>query len=154
MGHYFFDSSGLVKRYIAEVGSTWVQSLCAPDANNTLYLSRITGAEVIAAIFRRQRMGDLSAEDAQAVSRRFREDFRRAYRVIEVTAEIVERAMDLAETRALRGYDAVQLATALHLHRIRRALDLPPLIFVSADEDLNAVAKAEGLHAENPNIHL
>jgi predicted nucleic acid-binding protein len=154
MRHYFFDSSGLVKRYIAEVGSAWVQSLCAPDANNTLYLSRITGAEVIAAIFRRQRMGDLLAEDAQAVSRRFREDFRQAYRVIEVTAEIVERAMDLAETRALRGYDAVQLATALHLHRIRRELDLPPLVFVSADEDLNAVAEAEGLHAENPNVQL
>lgn len=154
MGHYFFDSSGLVKRYIAEVGSAWVQSLCAPDANNALYLSRITGAEVIAAIFRRQRMGDLLAEDAQAVSRRFREDFRQAYRVIEVTAEIVEQAMNLAERQALRGYDAVQLATALHLHRIRQELDLPPLVFVSADEDLNAVAEAEGLRAENPNVHL
>jgi predicted nucleic acid-binding protein len=99
-------------------------------------------------------MGDLLAEDAQAVSRRFREDFRQAYRVIEVTAEIVERAMDLAETQALRGYDAVQLATALHLHRIRRELDLPPLVFVSADEDLNAVAEVEGLPAENPNVHL
>jgi hypothetical protein len=47
----------------------------------TFYLSRITGAEVIAAIFRRQRMGDLLAEDAQAVSRRFRGDFRQACRV-------------------------------------------------------------------------
>jgi hypothetical protein len=33
-------------------------------------------------------------------------------------------------------------------------LDLPPLVFASADEDLNAVAEAEGLHAENLNVHL
>ncbi len=154
MGLYFFDSSGLVKRYIAEAGSAWVQSLCTPDANNTLYISRITGAEVIAALYRRQRMGDLLAEDAQAVSRQFRKDFRQAYRVIEVTPEIVEQAMDLAETRAVRGYDAVQLATALYLHRIRCELGLPPLVFVSADEDLNTVAEAEGLHTENPNHYL
>jgi hypothetical protein len=45
----------LVKRYIAETGSAWVQSVCALDAGNSLYISRITGAEVVAAIFRRQR---------------------------------------------------------------------------------------------------
>jgi len=153
MAHYFFDSSGLVKRYVAEVGSAWVQSLCAPDAGNTLYVSRITGVEVIAAVFRRQRMGDLRSEDARAVAHRFREDFTQAYRVIEVTAEIVEQAMDLAETRALRGYDAVQLATALTIHRIRQEMDLSPLTFISADDDLNAAAQAEGLPAENPNAH-
>jgi len=53
----------------------------------------------------------------------------------------------------LRGYDAVQLATALYLHRIRQELGLSPLIFVSADENLNAVAEAKGLRAENPNLH-
>jgi len=46
MAHYFLDSSGLVKRYIAEAGSSWVQSLCTPDAGNTLYISCITGVEV------------------------------------------------------------------------------------------------------------
>jgi len=153
IGHYFFDSSALVKRYIAETGSVWVRSLCAPEANSIIYLSRITGAEVIAAIFRRQRMGDLLVEDARIVSRQFRKDFQQNYRVIEVTGEIVEQAMDLAETWALRGYDAVQLATALYLHRIRQELGLSPLIFVSADENLNAVAEAKGLRAENPNLH-
>jgi hypothetical protein len=29
---------------------------------------------------------------------------------------------------------------------------LPPLIFVSADEDLLAAAQAEGLVTENPNL--
>jgi hypothetical protein len=32
-------------------------------------------------------------------------------------------------------------------------LGLPVLTLVSADEDLNAVATAEGLAVENPNTH-
>jgi len=148
MAHYFLDSSGLVKRYIVEAGSGWVQSLCAPG--NAIYISRITGAEVIAAIFRRLRVGDLRPEDAQAVARRFKDDFGRTYRVIEVTAKVVEQAMKLAEARALRGYDAVQLATALELHRLRREINLPAVTFVSADRDLNEAAEAEGLLADDP----
>jgi predicted nucleic acid-binding protein len=151
MAHYFLDSSGLVKRYVAETGSGWVQNLCTPG--NTIYISRITGAEVIAAIFRRLRVGDLRPEDAQAVARRFKDDFARAYRVIEVTAGVVERAMELAEARALRGYDAVQLATALELHQLRQEVSLSPLEFVSADGDLNEAAEAKGLLTDNPAAH-
>jgi len=151
MAHYFLDSSGLVKRYVAEAGSGWVQNLCTPG--NTIYISRITGAEVIAAIFRRLRMDDLRPEDAQAVAWRFKDDFRRTYRVIKVTAGVVERAMDLAEALALRGYDAVQLATALELHQLRQEVSLSPLAFVSADGDLNEAAKAEGLLTDNPAAH-
>jgi len=151
MAHYFLDSSGLVKRYVAEAGSGWVQNLCTPG--NTIYISRITGAEVIAAIFRRLRVGDLRLEDAQAVARQFKDDFGRTYRVIEVTAEVVERAMNLAEARALRGYDAVQLATALELHYLRRETNLPSVTFVSADRDLNEAAGAEGLLTDNPTVY-
>jgi predicted nucleic acid-binding protein len=151
MAHYFLDSSGLVKRYVAETGSGWVQNLCTPG--NIVYISRITGAEVIAAIFRRLRVGDLQPEDAQAVARRFKDDFGRIYRVIEVTAEVVERAIELAEARALRGYDAVQLATALELHRLRREMSLPSLTFVSADGDLNEAAEADGLLTDDSMVH-
>jgi predicted nucleic acid-binding protein len=151
MAHYFLDSSGVVKRYVAETGSGWVQNLCAPG--NTIYISRITGAEVIAAISLRLRMGDLRPEDAQAVARCFKDDFGRTYRVIEVTADVVERAMNLAEARALRGYDAVQLATALELHHLRREMNLPPVTFVSADGDLNEAAEVEGLLTDDPAVH-
>jgi predicted nucleic acid-binding protein len=153
MAHYFLDSSGLVKRYVAETGSGWVQSLCAHDHGNIINISRITTAEVIAAIFRRLRMGDLRPGDAQAVAQRFKDDFGQTYRVIEVTADVVERAMNLAEARSLRGYDAVQLATALELHCLRQEMNLSPLMFVSADGDLNEAAEAEGLLTDNPTAH-
>jgi predicted nucleic acid-binding protein len=30
---YYFDSSALVKRYVNEIGSAWVQNITAPRAN-------------------------------------------------------------------------------------------------------------------------
>ena len=73
--------------------------------------------------------------------------------VVSLTEAIVDRAMAVAEARALRGYDAVQLAAALQVNAIYIGNGLPPLTFVSADNDLNTVAAAEGLAVENPNAH-
>jgi predicted nucleic acid-binding protein len=52
---YYFDSSGLVKRYVSEVGSNWVISLTDPAAGNRIYVANITGVEVPAAINKRVR---------------------------------------------------------------------------------------------------
>ncbi len=59
--------------------------------------------------------------------------------------------MSLAEARGLRGYDAVQLAAGYAVNALCLTSGLPPLIFVSADNELNAAASSEGLIVENPN---
>jgi uncharacterized protein len=46
---YFVDSSALVKRYINEIGSTWVLSLFDPVLNNDVLIAAITGVELVAA---------------------------------------------------------------------------------------------------------
>lgn len=102
-----FGSSGLVKRYISEKGSAWIQSLTDPSSGNSIYVARITGAELIAAITRRQRRGATTHEDALAAVVAFRTDFHHAYFPIDITPGIVLRAMNLAEHHDLRGYDAV-----------------------------------------------
>ncbi len=53
MADYFADSSALVKRYVSEVGSTWVAGLFNPSLRN-----EISGVEIVAAIARRARWGD------------------------------------------------------------------------------------------------
>lgn len=53
----------------------------------------------------------------------------------------------------LRAYDAVQLAAALTANDALVTADLSPLIFVAADNDLLAAARAEGLAADNPNLY-
>ncbi len=68
-------------------------------------------------------------------------------------ATIREAAL-LAEKYFSRGYDAVQLATALRIEGERKLIGAASLVFVSADEDLNKAAQAEGLSVENPDTHL
>jgi predicted nucleic acid-binding protein len=153
VGHYYFDSSALVKRYVAEVGTEWVTDLCAADAGHTLYTVRISGAEIIAALYLRARTGTLAAPDAQTAAEQFKTDFRDRYQIVEITEPLVDSAMTLAERRGLRGYDSVQLASALALQAARDALTLSTVTFVCADDRLNAAATAEGLAVENPNTH-
>lgn len=153
MADYFFDNSAVVKRYVQETGTTWVCEILDPDAENTIYIARITGAEVAAAIAKRRRTGDLSLESTTIAMQQFRSEFPALYRIVEITAAVVSRAMDLTETHKLRGYDAVQLAASLEVNAIRLASSLSSLIFVCADGDLNAAAEAEGLSVENPNTH-
>jgi predicted nucleic acid-binding protein len=154
VSHYYLDSSALVKRYVAEVGTAWVSSLYAVSEGHTLYTVRITGAEIVAALFRRVRAGTLATPDVQAVAIRFKADFHNRYQIVEVTEGLVDAAMGLAEKHGLRGYDSVQLSAALELQAARTLASLPSITFVSADDKLNTAAALEGLLVESPNTHL
>lgn len=54
------DSSALVKRYVSETGSVWVEGRFAPSAGHTVFVAAITGVEIVAAITRRARGGAIS----------------------------------------------------------------------------------------------
>lgn len=150
---FFFDTSGIVKRYVNEIGTPWVSSLVAPAAGNPIYVARITGVEVVSAVTRRQRSGSLTPSEAVLVLNRFRHDLAVEYRVVAITPLLLTQAMALAETHALRGYDAVQLSAALILNVRRQAQGLPAVTLVSSDTELNAAATAEGLMVEDPAAH-
>jgi uncharacterized protein len=93
---YFCDSSAIVKCYVQEQGSAWMVALLDAAAVHHLYLARITGVEVIAAMCRRARRGDIAATDVAAALAQFRQDFAELYRIIEITPALVTRAMALA----------------------------------------------------------
>lgn len=150
---YFFDTSAIVKRYASEIGSNWVQSITDPASGSLIYLARITEVEVVSAITRRLREGSLSASDAALGITTFRQDFLHHYRVIEIMAELTNRAVSIVQVYALRAYDAVQLASALEINAERIALGAPPLTLISADAALNTAAIAEGLAVDDPNAH-
>lgn len=153
MATYFFDSSALAKRYVNELGTAWVTGLLAATAGHQIYLARITGVEVIAAIRRRARSGSLTAVAAAAAILLFRQEFAVLFDMVAVSRRLVMRAMDLAEQHPLRGYDAVQLAAALRVNAQRLRQGFSPLTLVSADASLNAAARAEGLAVDDPNNH-
>jgi predicted nucleic acid-binding protein len=153
MAVYFLDSSALVKRYINETGSAWVLGLFDPTLDNEFFVAAITGVEIVAAITRRARNGSIVIADATLVCNQLRSDLQTDYQVIEITEGIISSAMALAEIQGLRGYDAVQLAAGRAINELCGANGLPPIIFISADEELNLAAVNEGLLIENPNHH-
>jgi predicted nucleic acid-binding protein len=152
MADFYLDSSAAAKRYVQEIGSSWVRQIFLPNARNTIYTARITGAEIVAALVSRQRGGTLAPSYVRRAIARFKADFSTRFALVEVSAPLVDHAMTLAETHGLRGYDAVQLAAGLYVRPLRRSSRLP-LIFVSADARLNAAAAAEGLTVDDPNAH-
>ena len=151
MPTYFFDSSSLVKRYSKEAGTAWIIDIFKPIPANRVYVVRITFVEVISALSRKMRGGQInSSAEIKAVGR-FRRAFHGKFRPVEISVNLTEHAARLARKHFLRGYDAIQLAAALEVHRARTSIGLSPLIFVCADDKLNDAAKAEGLTVENPN---
>lgn len=153
MAAFFCDASGIVKRYVREMGTPWVRALADPGAGHELFLARISRVEVTAAITRRGRGGLLAAGSVPALLAQFRSDATHQYNILEVTPVLLTDAHALAETRGLRAYDAVQLAVVRELHRRRLAFGLGGITLISADQELNAAATAEGLPVDDPNQH-
>ena len=153
MGFYQFDSSGILKRYVAEVGSEWVTAICDPASGHVIGLSCLVQAEVCSALCRRCREGSLTQDERDRLMDGFLYDCQTQYRMTRVTDPLLLRTVDLMKRHPLRAYDTVQLATAGEVNERLQLAGLPPLIFVSADDQLLAAAQTEGLSTENPNLH-
>ena len=148
MAIYFHDTSALVKRYVQEVGTAWLQALTSPQTSDIHIIARITKPELVAAVSRRERGGNLAAHHAATALQDFDYDFVNQYQIAEITPMLLDRAAVLARTHRLRGYDAVQLVVALEAWSI-----IPTLTLISADSELNAAATVEGMTVDNPNAH-
>ena len=153
MAVLFFDSSGLVKRYISETGTIWVINQLRRSAANDIFIANITGIEVASAIARRVRSRSITQIFADKAMRRFRRDFDKRFIVINLTPQIVEEGISLAEKYSLRGYDTVQLAVGLSVRNRLVQSGIQNFTFISADKDLNSAATTEGLTVDNPNNH-
>lgn len=150
MSLYFLDSSALVKRYVTEVGSEWVESVTDPSAGHALIVARITWVETISAFARLKRESALLETDLDLTIRTFQFDWYTQYQIVEVDALLTQLAGQLLLNYPLRAYDAIQLAAALKLlPAIRHSA--PPYTFVAADDRLLSAAQAEGLQVCNPN---
>ena len=154
MDALYLDTSALVKLYAREQGSEWLVLFTESYSSHELYIARLAGPELVAALIRKANRGEISLQDAQESVSEFRQEWNHDYQIVEVRNEIADLAMTLAEKHGLRGYDAVHLATALHLQNIRQAIQESPLIFISADVEQLDAAKAEGLQTDNPSNHV
>jgi uncharacterized protein len=135
MSLVYFDASALVKLVVEEEGSDVASALW--DGCDAALSSRIAYPEVRAALAAARRNHDLD-DDGHAMAMRDWEEFWAAVRPVELTRGVERHAGDLALRRALRGADAVHLASAL-------AVAVPDLVLAAWDRRLHRAAAAERL---------
>lgn len=131
----YFDSSAFVKLLAEEAGSELAAQLW--DGCDAAVASRLAYPEVRAALAAAARNHDLADPDLEAAGQAW-DGYWAATRPVELTAAVEQHAGRLAGAHALRGADAVHLASAL-------AIGDPNLIVAVWDRRLHAGARAAGL---------
>ena len=153
MAAYFFDSSSLVKRFAGENGTKRLVHLFREKPQNAIFAARITFVEVSSALARKAHLDDIKAGAEARAAKRLRRLFDNRVNNVEISESLVLDAARLARKHLLRAYDSIQLAAVLEIAFERANARLTEVIFVSADNDLNKAALAEGLKVENPTDH-
>jgi predicted nucleic acid-binding protein len=100
---YYLDSSALVKRYISEAGTLWIKVLTDASAGHLLLTVTLSGPEMISAIVRRARGGQVRPADAVRAVADVTFDWQARYVLIDADRRVVRRAMGIAESHGLVG---------------------------------------------------
>jgi predicted nucleic acid-binding protein len=133
----YLDTSALAKLYVAEDGRDLVVAAIAAATRSVT--STIAYTEARSALARKHREGALDAErHERAVNDLDNDWIEFGHR--DVTQSLAFFAGALAEEHALKGYDAVHLATSLSF-----ALEFDDLQFLSFDNRLNEAARTSSL---------
>jgi hypothetical protein len=136
----YLDASAVVKRYVVEQGSRETIALTA--RSELVATSIVSRAEVAAAFAKASRTGIVTREIARTAQRTFAREWPDYVRV-PVTDALVERADGVAWELALRGYDAIQLASALTWQESVGE----PIVVATFDRQLWDAARRAGLQA-------
>ena len=131
----YFDASAFVKLLTTETGSSLASALW--DGCDAALSSRLAYPEVRAALAAACRNHDITEDDLDTAEQTW-EQYWVAIRPVELTAALEHHAGNLARSHALRGADAVHLASAL-------AIGDPDLTLAAWDRRLHAGARAAGL---------
>ena len=153
MSALYLDTSALLKRYVAEPGSAWLNALFDAPETSTRLVARLAAVEAACAFARRAREGTLPPGILARTLQLLDDDLRYYCRMLDLTPAVVEEAQRLALAHPLRAYDAVHLATARLAAQELAQAGQAPLLFLSADERLLVVARLVGLATDNPNDH-
>ena len=138
----YLDTSALIKRFVAEQGSDVVDALVVAD--EPVATAKIAYAEVYSGLTRKRRERQVSEGAYRSACRRFEAEWR-AWVQVELSDEVLRLARDVIRRRALRGFDAIHLASALGL-KTRLGENVT---FAAADARLLGAARGEGLRPLN-----
>jgi uncharacterized protein len=131
----YADTSSLVKLYVEEAGSDAVRELVRKA--DMVASCRVALPEMVSALTRRYHNRQIETPLYELLIQAVRNDWKHLV-VLEFDEQL---AADLVKRHALRGYDAVHLASAVQLSN----KDQVNMVFSSYDHQLMQAAKDEGL---------
>jgi len=134
----------LVKRYYKESGTETVDELIEDD--RTIVITSLTVIETISAFRRKYNRDEISKDDVNDLLAAFFEEALAGFVIVPMEESIQQFSFDLILDEDLRTPDSLQLSAALSVTTEDTAVS-----FVTADSDLAAVAKNQGLEAVNPD---
>jgi uncharacterized protein len=135
----YFDSSSIVKLFIDEQYSELARR--AKDDTDIVFTSILSYPEVLSAFNRACQEGRYKKTDMEKTREEFQREWNN-FRLIKVNEKLIDSTMELIFKHNLRGYDAVQLASALI---IKNEGEISDLFFSCFDRNLNRAAMREGL---------
>jgi predicted nucleic acid-binding protein len=134
----YWDTSALVKQYLAEVGTEQVLALRTQDLPHAT--SMITYSEIFSALRRRVRERFLPATRYRKAIDLFKRDWQAFVRV-QLDEEIIMLSAKLIERHPLKTLDAIHLTSVLQLQQLVGE----PSLLVSSDNQLLQSATAENV---------
>lgn len=130
----FFDTSAFVKRYVEELGSEQVISLC--EQASALSLSIVSVTEFVSATARLQREKKITAQQYKQLKDAFFSEIT-DIRLCAITLGVIHRSIQLVEEYGLKTLDALQIGCALEWGAEQ---------FASADRLQAKAAQCTGMH--------
>ncbi len=145
----YVETSALTKHYRRESGSEAVNLLFAGTSfEHRLAVSFLSLVEFAGLVTRLRRGAALGENEAFGIMSRFSNDCL-TLDIVPLTNSTLEAALEIAANHGLKALDSIHLATMAEL---RRASLMAGATFaaVSADKELCAAAKLEGIDTLNP----
>jgi predicted nucleic acid-binding protein len=146
LSFYFLEATAFIKLFVQEPGTDLLIGLMEAAEDNRKLISASTPLEVYAVIRRRERAGDLKAEDASSALSILRQE---AARMVQqpLNPAVLEAARQLLDRTTLRWPDALQLGAALSARDMFQGTEI---VFVSASAQLQEAAAGEGFKVLDP----
>ena len=129
---FYFDSSALLKRYVAEKGSERVDALFLEA--DSIAVSALGLPEIISTLCRLRREKRLTSAQYAQCKQAVIDDFA-AFDIYPLSPEIIRSSMDILEASDLRTADAIHVACAIEAKAAR---------FISSD--IRQIHAAKELH--------
>lgn len=148
MSVFYMDTSAIAKRYISEIGSSWIQALVDQTAGHQIVFCDLTPVEFASILARQQREKRVTLADVARLEGDYQFHHSHEYWVSHLDGTILTLARQLLLRQTLRTLDAIHLACALETAQSAQL----SLTFVSSDKHLLAASVNEGLSTDDPLV--